>query len=89
MKLRFSMSHHRKNSVRDKVTGKKWIYSDLERSTLHRVRAMAEGERGLGSLWKTKCQHIKNTHMRLRVGEKRTNPKGPKTGLGDATHAAS
>ena len=30
------MSHHRKNSVRDKVTDKKWIYSDSERSTLHR-----------------------------------------------------
>ena len=28
------MSHHRKNSVRDKVIGKKWIY--LERNTLHR-----------------------------------------------------
>ena len=33
MKLRFLMSHHRKNSVRDKVMGKKWIY--LERSALH------------------------------------------------------
>ena len=30
------MSHHRKNSVRDKVIGKKFNYSDLERSTLHR-----------------------------------------------------
>ena len=29
------MSHHRKNLVRDKVIGEKWIYSDLERSTLH------------------------------------------------------
>ena len=28
------MSHGRKNSVRDKVMGKKWIY--LERNTLHR-----------------------------------------------------
>jgi len=28
------MSCHRKNSVRDKVIGKKWIY--LERNTLHR-----------------------------------------------------
>ena len=36
MKLRFLMSHHRKNSVREKVIGKKWIYSDIERSTLHR-----------------------------------------------------
>ena len=34
MKLRFLISHRRKNSVRDKVTGKKWIY--LERNTLHR-----------------------------------------------------
>ena len=37
MKLRFLMSHHRKNSVREKVIGKKWIYSDIERSTLHRL----------------------------------------------------
>ena len=28
------MSQHRKNSVRDKVIGKKWIY--LERNTPHR-----------------------------------------------------
>ena len=28
------MSHGRKNSVRDKVIGRKWI--DLERNTLHR-----------------------------------------------------
>ena len=34
MKLRFLMSHRRKNSVRDKVIGKKWVY--LERNTLHR-----------------------------------------------------
>ena len=36
MKLMFLMSHHRKNSVRDKVIGKKWSYSDSERSTFHR-----------------------------------------------------
>ena len=36
MKIRFLMSHHWKNSVRDKVIGKKWIYSDTERSTFHR-----------------------------------------------------
>ena len=36
MKLRFLMSHHRMNLMRDKVIGKKWIYSDTERSTLHR-----------------------------------------------------
>ena len=35
MKLRFLMSHHRKDSVRNKVMGNKWIYSDSERSTLH------------------------------------------------------
>ena len=34
MKPRFLMSHCRKNSVRDKVIGKKWIY--LERNTLQR-----------------------------------------------------
>ena len=34
MKLRFLMSHCRKDSVRDKVIGKKWIY--LERNTLYR-----------------------------------------------------
>ena len=34
MKFGFLMSHHRKNSVRDKVIGKKWIY--LDRNTLHR-----------------------------------------------------
>ena len=34
MKLSFLMSHHRKNSVRDKVISKEWIY--LERNTLHR-----------------------------------------------------
>ena len=35
MKLRFLMSHHRRNSVRDKVIGKKQIYLDSERSALH------------------------------------------------------
>ena len=41
MKLRLLMSHGRKNSVRDKMIGKKWIYSGTERSTLHRVWAVA------------------------------------------------
>ena len=36
MNLRFLMYHCRKNSVRDKVIGKKWIYSDTDRSTLQR-----------------------------------------------------
>ena len=44
MKLRFLMSHCRKNSVRDKVMGKKWIY--LERNTLHSVWAISEDEKG-------------------------------------------
>ena len=46
MKLRFLMSHCRKNSVRDKVIGKKWIYSDMESSTLQTVWAVAEGKLG-------------------------------------------
>ena len=33
-KLRFLMSCHRKNSLKDKVIDKKWIY--LEKDTLHR-----------------------------------------------------
>ena len=34
MKFRFLTSYHRKNSVRDKVIDKKWLY--LERNTLQR-----------------------------------------------------
>ena len=34
LKLRFLMSHLRKNSGRNKVIRKKWIY--LEKNTLHR-----------------------------------------------------
>ena len=41
MKLRFLMSHC-KNSVGDTVIGKRWICSDSERSTLHRVWAITE-----------------------------------------------
>ena len=37
MKLRFLVSHCRKNSVKEKVIGKRWIY--LERNTLHRQSA--------------------------------------------------
>ena len=45
MKLRFLMSHCRKNSVIDKVIGKKWIYSDSERNALYRHGgAIKEGE---------------------------------------------
>ena len=34
MKFRFLMCPHRKNSVNDKVIGKKWIY--LKRNAYHR-----------------------------------------------------
>ena len=40
MKFKFMMSHHRKDAVRDKVIGKKY----LERNTLYRVWAISEGE---------------------------------------------
>ena len=47
MKLRFLMSHCRKNSVRDKVLGKNWIYS--ERNTLCRESmGHLRGECGVG-----------------------------------------
>ena len=36
------MSHHRKNSVRDKVTDKKWIY--LKRNTLYRLSGWHSGK---------------------------------------------
>ena len=45
MRLRFLMSCHRKNSVRDKVIGKKWIY--LERNTSQTVWAISKGESGI------------------------------------------
>ena len=34
------MSYHGENSVREKVTGKKWIY--LDRNTLHRQYASSQ-----------------------------------------------
>ena len=37
---------HCKNSVRDTVIGKRWIYSDSERSTLHRVWTITEESAG-------------------------------------------
>ena len=45
MRLRFLMSHRRKNLVRNKVIGKKWIY--LERNSLYRVLSSLEGEASL------------------------------------------
>jgi len=41
MKLRFLMSHRRKNSVGNKPIGKKWIY--LKRNTLHKAWTISEG----------------------------------------------
>ena len=49
IKLRFLMYHCRKNSVRDKVMGKKWIYADSERSILHRQNV--GHHRGQVRLW--------------------------------------
>ena len=46
MKLRFLMSHRRKNSVRDRVKCKKWIY--LERNILHRMWAISKSKRTPG-----------------------------------------
>ena len=47
MKLRFLMSHHRKNSVRDKVIGEKWFIQIWgEAHSTHRVWAITEGECG-------------------------------------------
>ena len=51
MKLRFLMSHHRKNAVRDRVTGKKWIYPDSERSALHRVEPLQRASEALEFAW--------------------------------------
>ena len=36
------MSHHRKNLVRDKVIGKKWIYSDTECGPSQRANVAAK-----------------------------------------------
>ena len=45
MKLRFLMPHHRKNSVRDKVIGKKgFIQIQREAHSTDRVWAITEGE---------------------------------------------
>ena len=52
MKLRFLISARRKKSVRDKVIGKKWIYSDSERSTLHRQNVgQCRGQVGGPEMW--------------------------------------
>ena len=46
MKLRFLMSHCRKNSVRDKAIGKKWTYLERNTHSTDRVWATSEGEKG-------------------------------------------
>ena len=46
LKIRFLISHHRKNSVRDKVIGKKWIH--LEINTPDRMWAIPEAQTGTG-----------------------------------------
>ena len=48
MKLRSLKSYHRKNPVRDKVIGKKWMY--LARNTLQTMWAMSEDQSGL-EMW--------------------------------------
>ena len=60
------MSHRRKNSVREKVIGKKWIYSDTERSTLHRQSvghhggnvALKFGEASFYRLGNSTCERV-------------------------------
>ena len=48
MKLRFLMSHHRKNSVRDKVIGKKWIYLERDLHFIDRMQSISKGKNDLG-----------------------------------------
>ena len=45
VKLRFLMPHRRKNSVRDKVMGKKWIHSSQgDAHPTDRLWGIAEGQ---------------------------------------------
>ena len=44
------MSHCRKNSVRDKVIGKKWVYYKRETHSTDRGWAVSEDEGGL-EIW--------------------------------------
>ena len=46
MKLRLLIFHCKKNTVRDTAIDKKYICLDSERSTVHRVCALTEGECG-------------------------------------------
>ena len=52
------MSHRRKNSVRDKVISKKWIY--LERKTLHR--------QSVGSLRRRERHQVMGLSVFIGVG---------------------
>ena len=53
MELRFLMSCCRKNLVRDKVIGKKWIYSDTERSAFHRQSVGVCGRVWVPHMWQS------------------------------------
>ena len=44
--------HHRKNSVSNKVIGKKWVYSDSERSTLPITEGECSCKYGMVSFYK-------------------------------------
>ena len=44
MKLRVLMSHHRKNSVREKMIGKKWIIYIYKKKKTPQRMATSEGE---------------------------------------------
>ena len=81
MKLRFLKSHHRKNSVRDKVIGKKWIY--LERNTVHRqsVGHLRRRERplwlvlkGMFSSYTIKADSLLQVFRRCHLSGNRTCP---------------
>ena len=56
VKPRFFISQLRRNSMRGKVVGQKWIY--LERYTFHRKNAVClkrqEQSQGVGSSWKVR-----------------------------------
>ena len=46
MKLRLFMSHCRKNSVRDKVISKKWIYLFRDACSIDRMQSISKGKNG-------------------------------------------
>ena len=74
MKLRFFMSHCRKNSARDKVFGKKLIY--LERSIFQRqIQSVSKGEKSFGMnvpetgrAWSIRGERPRNTVRLVLMG---------------------